>query len=213
MVETSLNFCYHTLMISLPDTIYQKATQALNFLAEKKNGKINKMKAIKLIYLADRLHLRKYGRPIVGDIYWAMKLGPVGSRIKLVAELDIPSNVLAYTKKYIQSADIKKQSFISLKSPDLGVFSKTDIECLESVYNFFGDNDQFELAELTHQYPEWKKHERALRSGKKRLSMKYDDFFAEADKNDPLFSQKKSELEASRELFGESREIKAFFTK
>ena len=67
-------------MVTSSATSYKKATQALNFFALKKDGKINKMKAIKLIYLADRLHLRKYGRPIVGDIYWAMKLGPVGSR-------------------------------------------------------------------------------------------------------------------------------------
>src|SRR3990167_7093267 len=96
-------------MATSTSTSYKKATQALNFFAQKKDGKINKMKAIKLIYLADRLHLRKYGRPIVGDAYWAMKLGPVGSRTKRVAELDtMPDEAYVYAKKYIRPIDEKK---------------------------------------------------------------------------------------------------------
>lgn len=200
-------------MITLPEISYKKATQALNYLARKKDGKINKMKAIKLIYLADRLHLRKYGRLIVGDIYWAMKLGPVGSRAKRAAELDVPESFLSYTEKYIQPADDKKQSFISLKPVDTDLFSETDLECLESVYTAFGDKDQFELAELSHQYPEWKKHERELKSGKKRVEMNYNDFFADGSKDDPLFGQKKSDLALAKESFDELGEVSAFFTR
>ncbi len=35
---------------------YKKATQALNFFAIKCGGKIDKMKALKLIFFADRYH-------------------------------------------------------------------------------------------------------------------------------------------------------------
>lgn len=51
---------------------YRKTTQALNFFAVKNGGHINKMRSIKLIYFADRFHLRKYGRPITNDEYFAM---------------------------------------------------------------------------------------------------------------------------------------------
>lgn len=200
-------------MINLVETSYKKATQALNYLARKKDGKINKMKAIKLIYLADRLHLRKYGRPIIGDEYWAMKLGPVGSHTKRAAELDVPDSFLSYAQKYIQPTDNKKQSFVSLKLADTNVFSKTDLECLESVYSAFGDKDQFELAELSHQYPEWKKHEKEINTGKKRVAMSYSDFFADGDKNDPLFRQKKSDLSLAKESFKELEEVSSFFTR
>ena len=54
---------------------YKKATQALNFFALKEGGTINKMKALKLIYFADRYNLRKYGRPVRNDDYWAMGYG------------------------------------------------------------------------------------------------------------------------------------------
>jgi len=198
-------------MNTLLETSYKKATQALNFLAEKKDGKINKMKAIKLIYLADRLHLRKYGRPIIGDVYWAMKLGPVGSRAKRTAELDVPENLLSYAQKYIQPEDEKKQSLVSLRSTDTDLFSKTDIECLESVYSAFGDKDQFELAELSHQYPEWVKHAKELRSGKKRVLMDYEDFFSNAEKDDTFFAQNKTDLTLAKESFAELQEVSSFF--
>ena len=200
-------------MVTSTTTSYKKATQALNFFAQKKDGKINKMKAIKLIYLADRLHLRKYGRPIVGDIYWAMKLGPVGSRTKKVAELaDMPEESFSYAKKYIKPGDDNKQSFTALKPVDTDIFSKTDLECLESVYKTFSDKDQFELAELTHQYPEWPKYARILKTGKKRALMIYDDFFSNTERGDSLFAQNKTDLNLARESFNELQEVSAFFS-
>jgi len=193
---------------------YKKATQALNFFAQKKGGKINKMKAIKLIYFADRLHLRKYGRPIVGDVYWAMKLGPVGSHTKNIAEfVDSSKEALAYTKKYLKLLDAKKQTFTSQKPPELDIFSETDIACLEAVYNLFADKDQFELAELTHFMPEWKKHKRELDAGKKRIRMEYKDFFSDTKDTLNLFDQSPSELALAKETFEEAEDVAAFFAK
>src|SRR3989338_7327515 len=140
-------------MIISPATSYKKATQALNFVASKKGGTVNKMKAIKLIFLADRLHLRKYGRPIIGDTYWAMKLGPVGSLALNIARFDrAPADALSYARKYIKPTNDKKRHFSSQKPVDMNVFSKTDVECLEAVYEKFSDKDQFELKDITHQY-------------------------------------------------------------
>jgi uncharacterized phage-associated protein len=200
-------------MTNISATIYKKATQALNLLARKKDGKINKMKAIKLIFLADRLHLRKYGRPIIGDMYWAMKLGPVGSLTKNIAELSsISEEALAYAKKYIKPIDNKKQSLASIRREDLSVFSKTDLECIESVYDRFSDKDQFELAEITHEFPEWTKHEKELERGKKRVKMDYNDFFANTPRLDDLFSQNKSDLEMAKEFFYEQQKVSEFFS-
>lgn len=201
-------------MMNILETTYKKATQALNLFARKKDGKINKMKAIKLIFLADRLHLRKYGRPIIGDMYFAMKLGPVGSVTKNVAELSsVPEDILAYAKRYIKPIDGKKRTLVSLKQEDLSVFSKTDIECLESVYDTFSDKDQFELAEITHTYPEWSKYKKELAGGKKRVRMDYNDLFAVPQKEDLLFSQNKSDLEMARESFSQLTGVSGFFAR
>jgi len=37
---------------------YKKATQAINYLVKKEGGTIDKLKLIKLVYFADRYHLR-----------------------------------------------------------------------------------------------------------------------------------------------------------
>ncbi len=45
------------------------------------------------------------------------------------------------------------------------------------MWNHFGSFDQFKLAELSHEYPEWKKHEAALSSeSSSRVKMSFSDF-------------------------------------
>lgn len=61
---------------------YKKSVQALNYLAVLEGGAINYMKALKLIWLSDRYHLRNHGRTITGDKYFALKNGPVASFTK-----------------------------------------------------------------------------------------------------------------------------------
>ena len=143
-----------------------------------------------------------------------MKFGPVGSQTKNVAELSdrLPKEVAAYARKYIKpTAD--KNTFLSTNAVDSDVFSKTDIECLDSVYKEFSDKDQFELAEITHKYPEWSKHKRILDSGKKKsVGMDYNDFFLDAEK-EKIFSQDKKVLALSKELFEEEKEVSSFFSR
>jgi len=66
---------------------HRKATEALNFFAIKAGGRINKMKALKLVFFADRYHFRQYGRPVTNDEYIAMEYGPVPSGCKDLAEM------------------------------------------------------------------------------------------------------------------------------
>jgi uncharacterized phage-associated protein len=55
----------------------QKATQAAARFLKLANGKMNYLKLIKLLYLLDRESLNRRGRPVTGDQYYSMKLGPV----------------------------------------------------------------------------------------------------------------------------------------
>src|SRR5258708_1972783 len=138
---------------------YKKAVQALNLLAINNGGILNKMKAIKLIWLADRLHLRKFGRSITGDEYYAMPNGPVpsGTRDVLEGTNFLDDMASDYASEYISAVD--KYNFKSLSSPNLNVFSDTDIESLDIVFLKFGHFDHFALSDLSHFFPEWKKHE------------------------------------------------------
>mgnify|MGYP001591638515 CR=1 FL=1 len=193
--------------------VCKKGTQAINYFARKKGGEINKMKAIKLLYLADRYHLRKYGRPVVGDRYYAMKWGAVGSTALNIANFEQKSldrECLGYIKEFLvpNKKTEKVESVISKKEVDLDVFSQTDIDALEVVFKEFGDQDQFELALLTHDYPEWYRFEKEIMSGKKkRVPMDYTDFFKNSRKReDRIFALAQDHLTLSEEMFVENFE-------
>ncbi len=138
---------------------YKKATQALNYLAQQEGGKINKMKVLKLIYFADRYHLRKYGRLITNDNYLAMQYGPVPSSVKDIAESHdfLDDTVKVYSLQFIQP--INNLVLESIAEVDRDILSESDLEALQFAWDNFGHLTQFQLAKLTHSYPEWLRHE------------------------------------------------------
>ncbi len=176
---------------------YKKATQALNYFARQSGGRINKMKALKMLFFADRFHLRKYGRPITNDEYFAMNFGPVPSGGKdLVEGSDFRPDVeKAYAGQFLNA--VSRYEFSSVSEVEALVFSRTDQEALEYVWSHFGQHDEFKLAELTHEYPEWKKHEVAISGGSSsRVKMTFSDFLddppAPLDPCHPLTEQERS---------------------
>lgn len=182
---------------------YRKIYQALNFFSIKESGKINKMKAIKLIWLSDRLHLRLFGRTVTGDLYYAMKHGPVPSNAKNFAEESGYAEPLEkkYGSKYIEK--VNKNFYKSVKDVDEKVFSTSDIEIMTQIYKEFGIYDQYELVDISHNYPEWTRFEDAL--NKKiaaRFPINVQDFFKNPESNDnSIFNQAEELLEVSKEDF------------
>lgn len=154
---------------------YRKATQCLNYFALKAGNSIDKLRVLKLIYFADRYHLRKYGRLITNDIYFAMELGPVASSTKDIAEKSefLDETESKYANEYLRTR--LQHKLISNKPIDTDVFSESDIEALDFVWNKFGHLNPADLVELTHKYPEWDRNRQALLLNP-RIEMKIDDF-------------------------------------
>jgi uncharacterized phage-associated protein len=184
---------------------FDKAVQALSFLANKEENKMNRMKALKLLYFADRFHLRKYGRPIFNDKYIAMKLGPVGSAIKDISSLSfLVDEEAARVSKMLQLDG--QYDYRSISDTDLSVFSKSDIEALEFAYNEFGSLTPFELSKMTHVYPEWKKFQSDLQSGDRSKKMSYLDFFENPAIENDKFAVTEEFVSSSKETFSEQQE-------
>lgn len=186
---------------------YETATQALNYLAGKSGGTLNKLKALKLIFFADRYHVRKYGRPVTGDEYLAMQYGPVASSVKDIAEMSsfLDAKVAAYAKHFIKP--VNKNFFRSVAAIDTEQLSQTDIEALDFAWSTFGSFGQFALAEITHVYPEWKRHEAALKHVA-NVRMDYLDFLDDPPADcDPCFSLTADDKEVVADMLKEKSEI------
>jgi uncharacterized phage-associated protein len=113
------------------------------------------MKALKLVFFADRFHVRKYGRFITNDNYVAMKHGPVPSSLKDIAESNdfLDENVRNYSLRFI--SPVGNLELESIREVDNAVLSESDLEALQFAWETFGHLDQFQLRDLTHFYPEW----------------------------------------------------------
>jgi uncharacterized phage-associated protein len=191
---------------------YKKAVQALNYFAREQKGSIDKLKALKLIWLADRLHLRKYARPIVNDIYYAMKLGPVpsGSKDLIDGSSFLSDEELAYRNQFIGKSENNLQ-FVSLAKFDPVVFSQTDRECIEAVADHYVSMPTFDLSDLSHKYPERTKFAASLTNGERsRFQMDYEDFFENPTSiQDTFFAMDEDQLVLSKEIFQEDKMLSA----
>lgn len=180
---------------------FKKAVQALNFFAKKEGYQINYMKAGKLVYLADKVHLRLYGRTITNDNYVAMKNGPVPSRTK-----DIISksewwgrDIVEYSNQYLTAPN--GYNISSISDVDTNIFSKTDLKVMELIYYNFGKFTEFELSDYTHTFPEWIQHKQSLLSNPHTaFPIQMDDLFYLDVINKP-FAQSEELLNLSRKQF------------
>jgi len=164
----------------------RKGVSSLEYILHIIGAPYNYMSLLKLAFFADRYHIRNYARPISGDIYYAMKLGPVPSNLKDIIDVqDFFSENISKVDRY--NVHIKSKTHI-----DKTQLSKSDIEAIEfAVENFatIGFN-QFNIASLTHAYPEWDKYrEQFVNNSITRIEMDYIDFLNNAKPNHPDFSK------------------------
>jgi uncharacterized phage-associated protein len=143
----------------------EKLVQALAFFAERGVRDLDKMKAAKLLFHADKYHLLKYGRPVIGDQYACMEYGPVPS-----ASLNVMNDVVAQDPHFppvekdlfdeyltVERSMFRKYPvFRARKEPDLDVFSDSDIEALDYAQKTYGARSAWELSEGSHEEPSWK---------------------------------------------------------
>ena len=147
-----------------------KATQVVLWLVHKHLGPLDKLKLVKLVFYADRQHLARYGRPIVGGCYYAMPNGPVSSEL-----LDCIQDSAGGENPAFELTDLKVRAKMS---PDEEFLSESDIEVLEETDEEFGKLDPWHLRNMTHKLKAWKKN-KPLPKGRRPLP--YEDFFLDLD--------------------------------
>jgi len=137
-------------------TNYTKAIEAIVWLADKK-PRIDIYHIAKVLYYAEKTHLNKYGRPIIGDTYIKMPYGQVPSGVRdLITKnpwLDI--NDSEYFSKSLSVDEKTNRKLTALRKPKIKYFSDTDIECLKEALKKYGDVPFNKLKEMSHQEKSW----------------------------------------------------------
>jgi uncharacterized phage-associated protein len=128
-----------------------KAIEVIVWLA-KKRPNIDIYHVAKMVFLAEKEHLNRYARSIVGDRIKKFDNGPAPSMILDLINLN---DFLSpeHRKKVEESIKVDwsyPKSITALRDPDMSFFSGTNIECLEYVLEKYGDWSFDKLFNLTH---------------------------------------------------------------
>lgn len=131
----------------------QKAVRAMAYLVHRMGGqKTDKVKLMKLLYLADRDHFLQEGRPITGDDQYAMPFGPVPTLSLDLLDGQFAQNDDGGVFTYLQTRDHE----VSLKElPEPLGLSPSEIRTMDAVIQQYGAMDTWRLRNYTHELPEY----------------------------------------------------------
>lgn len=182
----------------------RRIIECIIYLLSKTKKGLGKYFIIKLLFLADKINLAQYGRTITRDNFVAMEYGPVGSLTKDILNHNkrIPEKDILFFDSLISSTvDEKKHPFFSLTTSVNGypfsLLSKTDKNVLDLVYDKFHDFSFGVLKEMTHNFPEWKRHQEYLKEHKS-APIPLVDLLEE-----PILHLSKQQLETAKSLITE----------
>jgi len=154
----------------------QKAAQVILWLLHKHGGRMDRLKLVKLVFLADREHLLKFGRPIVGGEYWNMPLGPLSSEL-----LD---HVKGGLNDVPMPFDVASPCHIETRAAvDEDELSESDMDILTETNKKYGNYSSLRLSHMTHQMSLWKDNAPG-RGGRNPLP--YENFFLGCEDQDML---------------------------
>jgi uncharacterized phage-associated protein len=167
----------------------KKATQAAARFLRHSNGRMNYMKLIKLLYIADRDALMRWGRPITTDSYFSLKHGPVLSQVlDLITEEPNPVASKTFWSEHISDPEHYSVSLNADPSDDQ--LSEAEEEAIDEVFAKFGHLSQWQLVDLVHQFPEWQDPEGS------RIRIEYEDILKAGNKTPEEIQAIEGELDA-----------------
>jgi uncharacterized phage-associated protein len=132
---------------------FEKTLQAAAFLLGLDGRRMERIRLLKLLYIADRELLAQSGRPLTGDRAVALRHGPV---LRQVYDLIQGEAFKAGDwDRYIHTDN----HAIELRcDPGRGELSRREIEKLKEVSDRYRDRDEWAIVEETHPFPEWCMH-------------------------------------------------------
>lgn len=137
----------------------RRIVQVLYYLVKRNTFcESTKVNLMKMVYLADRYHLRTYGRSVTESSYAAYERGPVA--VDVLSVYDDEEFFAEYMCKYliVKKNDDGRTIFSVGEDPGMDELSESDIQALDaslakakSVYA-----EEHDLVAFTHRFPEWR---------------------------------------------------------
>jgi uncharacterized phage-associated protein len=169
----------------------RKTTQAASRFLRLGGGRMNYMKLIKLLYLTDRGAFLSWGRPVSGDRYFSMKLGPMLSKVHdLITEEACPDEQSIWSQHISAPSNFE----VELKAdPGNDELSKAEEKLIDEIYGTYGGYKPFDLVDLLHKtLPEWKE----IKDG--RVPLEYREIFKAGGVTPEDIEEIESELDSLR---------------
>jgi uncharacterized phage-associated protein len=171
---------------------FQKALQAVGVLLEHERARrMNYMRLLKLLYVADREALLTTGKTITGDRAYAMKRGPVLSRV-----YDLIRGQEPRAGDWDRFVHTERYEVELVCDPGRGELSRSEVAKLREVSDRHRDLDEWALSDETHKLPEWAKNYPGTGSGG---PISWEDVFAAAGR--PDLAEEARRDEKARQVF------------
>lgn len=135
-----------------------KMRACLLYVLQALDKDVDYIKLFKILYFAQREHLVKYGRGIMGDTFHALKFGPVPSFI--YKALQMAQEKLAKEDDFavfLEGITVNNISLVSSSiPPDMDELSQSDIVCLNKYIKKYRDYNSYKLSNRSHYDQAWK---------------------------------------------------------
>ena len=112
------------------------------------NHNLFKTKLQKLLFYADFLAVKRYGRPITGLVYVHHHYGPVPAHLDLI-QWALLTNGDIDVKPF--EGPYEGEVIIASQEPDLTLFSQEELEVINTVAGFFRDFTAAKITEFSHE--------------------------------------------------------------
>ena len=136
-----------------------KIIEVILYLARCKDIELDIYSVAKLLYLADVLHLNRYGRPLTYDQMMATKCGPVPSTTYSILKKDRCLRSVDYDSLPFDFIERGDRTYIENPKRRVNerLLSKSDLMALQEIVEKHGQKSFRQLFDMTHEHEGYKR--------------------------------------------------------
>lgn len=133
----------------------QKAIEAAGVVMRHLGKRVSRLRLLKILYIAERTAIKDRGHPIIGGKIVAMNNGPLHSAVYDLIKGNHPDE--PSWSRFITNDGPRDLTLTD--EPGVEFLSEYEINLLNETTDLHNDLDDFDLADVTHSFEEWKEHQ------------------------------------------------------